>query len=62
MLKLYEGEEKASKQRMLYESLMISLKLLHPFMPFVTEAIWQELPEKDTELLMIAKWPVQNTV
>ena len=62
VLKLYEGEEKASKQRMLYESLMISLKLLHPFMPFVTEAIWQELPEKDTELLMIAKWPVQNTV
>ena len=62
VLKLYEGEEKASKQRMLYEILMISLKLLHPFMPFVTEAIWQELPEKDTELLMIAKWPVQNTV
>ena len=57
VLKLYEGEEKASKQRMLYEILMISLKLLHPFMPFVTEAIWQELPEKDTELLMIAKWP-----
>ena len=58
VLKLYEGEEKASKQRMLYELLMISLKLLHPFMPFVTEAIWQELPGKDTDLLMIAKWPL----
>jgi valyl-tRNA synthetase len=28
-------------------------------MPFVTEAIWQELPKeyKDQELLMVAKWP-----
>lgn len=49
---------KASAQRTLMEILTISLKLLHPFMPFVTEAIWQELPEKDSEQLMIAKWPV----
>lgn len=48
---------KASKQRMLYEVLMISLKLLHPFMPFVTEAIWKELPKKDASLLMVAPWP-----
>lgn len=34
-----------------------SLKLLHPFMPFVTEEIWQHLPHKETELLMIAPWP-----
>lgn len=36
-----------------------SLKLLHPFMPFVTEAVWQRLPKemKDSELLMVAKWP-----
>jgi valyl-tRNA synthetase len=28
-------------------------------MPFVTETIWQELPEqmKDSDLLMVAKWP-----
>lgn len=31
------------------------LKLLHPFMPFVTEAIWQELGKKD--LLIISDWP-----
>ena len=43
---------------MLYEILTISLKLLHPFMPFVTEAIWQELPEKESDLLMAAKWPL----
>jgi valyl-tRNA synthetase len=49
---------RASKQRMLYEILLISLKLLHPFMPFVTEAIWQQLPQKESDVLMIAKWPV----
>jgi len=47
-----------SAQRKLYETLIISLKLLHPFMPFVTEAIWQELPKKESDLLMVAKWPV----
>jgi valyl-tRNA synthetase len=31
------------------------LKLLHPFMPFITEEIWSRLKQKD--LLMIAKWP-----
>lgn len=36
-----------------------ALKLLHPFMPFVTEAVWQRLPEemKESEFLMVAKWP-----
>jgi valyl-tRNA synthetase len=33
------------------------LKLLHPFMPFITEEIWQSLPYKDTEMLMVATWP-----
>ncbi|PLX27305.1 valine--tRNA ligase [Candidatus Parcubacteria bacterium] len=32
------------------------LKLWHPFMPFVTEAIWQEMYGED-ELLMVEKWP-----
>lgn len=34
------------------------LKLWHPFMPFVTEAIHQTLHLDESELLMIAKWPV----
>ncbi|MFZ1020062.1 MAG: valine--tRNA ligase [Minisyncoccia bacterium] len=41
-----------------------SLKLLHPFMPFLTEEIWSMLPNKNTHatagqenLLMIEKWP-----
>jgi len=37
------------------KGLITFLKLLHPFMPFVTEKIWQELGEK--ELLMISRWP-----
>ncbi|MDQ3556236.1 MAG: valine--tRNA ligase [Gemmatimonadota bacterium] len=36
-----------------------ALRLLHPFMPFVTEAIWQRMPrrEGDPAALMIASWP-----
>jgi len=57
---ILQGDEvslKKSRVRALYEALTIQLKLLHPFMPFVTEEIWQALPEKETELLMVAKWP-----
>jgi valyl-tRNA synthetase len=52
--------ERASRQRMLCHYLVTSVKLLHPFMPFVTEAIWQELPihMKDADMLMVASWPV----
>ncbi len=34
-----------------------SLKLLHPFMPFITEAIWQKFPRKNSEPLIISRWP-----
>ena len=53
------GKERASRQRLLTHYLVTSLKLLHPYMPFVTEVIWQELPKhmKDSDLLMVAKWP-----
>lgn len=61
-------EEKISRQWFLTHALTTSLKLLHPFMPFVTEEIWSHLPaktdaarahlwEKDTDLLLISKWP-----
>lgn len=50
---------RASRQKMLLHYLTTSVKMLHPFMPFVTETIWQELPSelKDQNILMVAKWP-----
>ncbi|NMA95405.1 MAG: valine--tRNA ligase [Clostridiales bacterium] len=36
-----------------------TLKLLHPFIPFVTEEIWQHLPQAE-ESIMISKWPEFN--
>jgi valyl-tRNA synthetase len=46
-----------SRAAALYQILTMSLTCLHPFMPFVTEAIWQKLPKKDADALMVAKWP-----
>ena len=37
--------------------LLTGLKLLHPFMPFVTEAIWAEMPRKHDDMLIMSKWP-----
>lgn len=54
-----DAQAKLARQHVLIECLTTSLKLLHPFMPYVTETIWQELPKemKHSELLMVAKWP-----
>ncbi|HLP43823.1 MAG TPA: class I tRNA ligase family protein, partial [Candidatus Nanoarchaeia archaeon] len=53
-------DEKArqSRQRLLFILLVNSIKLLHPFMPFVTEELWTfiDLPKK--QLLIVEKWPV----
>lgn len=52
-----DAATKASRQALLLSLLERTLRILHPFMPFVTEEIWQSLPEKDSDLLMVAKWP-----
>ncbi len=41
----------------LYKVLIDSLKLLHPFMPFVTEAVYQMMPPKEKEMLIVEEWP-----
>lgn len=46
---------KANTYNILTYNLLTILKLLHPFMPFVTEEIWGKMNQKD--LLIIAKWP-----
>ncbi len=41
------------------EMLEANLKLLHPFMPFLTEEIWQYIADrKPEEALIVAKWPI----
>lgn len=42
--------------------MLTGLKLLHPFMPFVTEAIWKEMPRKHEEMLIVSKWPQTEKV
>jgi len=58
-----DTEVRQARQFVLTTCLTTSLKLLHPFMPFVTEAIWQELPEhmKDADMLIVAPWPKGTT-
>ncbi|MCS7198468.1 MAG: valine--tRNA ligase [Candidatus Bipolaricaulota bacterium] len=48
---------KAQAQGVLLTVLIDILKLLHPFIPFITEEIWQRLPYKPAESVMIAPYP-----
>ncbi len=52
-----DGADKSSRQRVLLALLADTLKLLHPFMPFVTEEIYQALPGEKTDFLMVESWP-----
>ena len=45
-----------SARRVLVWVMSSTLRLLHPFMPYITEEIWQTLPH-DGEALIVAKWP-----
>ena len=54
-----QGEDEDSKlraQQVLCYVLTETLKLLHPFMPFITEEIWQALPHSG-DYLMLQQWP-----
>ena len=58
-----QGDDEDSKvraQQVLCYVLTNMLKLLHPFMPFITEEIWQALPREEGEtakFLMLSNWP-----
>jgi len=62
-----EQIELAKAGKLKGENLIVGLKtflaLLHPFVPFVTEAVWQELKTKklvEEELLITSSWPTKN--
>ncbi len=50
---------KATVKAVLVYVMSNTLKLLHPFMPFITEEIWQTLPH-DGDSIMISEWPVYS--
>lgn len=57
-IRLQKGGEPAQyAKRVLVYVMSNTLKLLHPFMPFVTEEIWQSLPHEG-ESIMVSAWPV----
>lgn len=57
-VEIHKIEKNDAVLRYVFEQL---LKLWHPFMPFVTEALWQELHTVSSSLLMIEQWP-KNTM
>ena len=54
-----QGEKAADARRVLVFVMTRTLSLLHPFMPFITEEIWQSLPHEG-EALIRAPWPVYD--
>ena len=55
------GERARSARQVLVYVMGNTLKLLHPFMPFITEEIWQSLPhEGEGPSIMVARWPVYD--
>ncbi len=59
---LYGKDEprKATTRAVLMHVLDTTLRLLHPYMPYITEEIWRHLPER-SKALIISTWPVADT-
>ena len=58
------AEEKRSAQDTLYTTLEAALTMIHPFMPYVTEELWQRLPRRPddkTPSIVLAKYPVHDS-
>lgn len=59
-LQLQEDNNKDNTAKILLHVLIHSLKLLHPFMPFLTEVLWQNLHSQNLvkdSMLMVSSWP-----
>ncbi|VBB06317.1 aminoacyl-transfer rna synthetases class-i signature [Lucifera butyrica] len=55
-----DGTNRAVAQYVLWYVLSRTLKLLHPFMPFITEAVWQHLPHEGASI-MVSEWPAEQS-
>lgn len=58
--KILANENPDSAKYIIYIQLKTLLKMLHPFMPFVTEELWALLPKEEDGLLMVSPWPQAN--
>lgn len=50
-------ENQMAAKKTLYCVFLVLLKLIHPFMPFITEEIYQMLPKKSKKALIVEDWP-----
>jgi len=58
--RLYDEADREARdvaRAVLREVLDVSLRLLHPIMPFISEELWRRLPRRDADSLMVAAWP-----
>ena len=63
--RLYQQENSVDRQTAQYVTwftLDNILRLLHPFMPFITEEIWQHVTAKEEESLMVSHWPEADSL
>ncbi len=51
------GIDARAAQWVLLQILSMNIKMLHPFIPFITEELWGMLPKKSKSLLIIEQWP-----
>lgn len=55
-----EGGEKSEERKTSLAYIWVGcLKILHPFIPFVTEEIWSMIPVQNKNLLMVEDWPIK---
>ena len=59
-IELSKGKESNTTKSVLLDVLTAILKMLHPFMPYVTEEIYGHLPIKEKESIVISNYPISN--